>query len=251
MSAGRPPGTEGRGQEASRDQFSEGLDRLRETAKWLVIAFIAIGAILVAGILFSNIGQFRLGEWRLWVAVVAATIAFAAIGGAVWFAIRTLIGGRAFIDDLVEEEEAHEGADDDQESQDIEFVNSHPQLLASFSTVKELRDEYNATLTEREEATKNDEGRDLEHLNSRLMYLEGVINDLILALRYEKVYRILRRASVAMLLLGLGAVIASLTFAWAANPPADPATNLGGAEGTVIQSSSLEKTTFVAKEETP
>lgn len=56
MSDGASPGAGETGKEAPRDQFSEGVDRLRETAKWIVTVFAAVGATLVAGTQLSSIG---------------------------------------------------------------------------------------------------------------------------------------------------------------------------------------------------
>lgn len=101
----------------------------------LVVVFAAVGAMLVASTQLSNLGQFDLEEWRLWLAADSSRSRSWRIGGAFWFAVRVLVGGRISIDGLVEE------ADNNPESRDVEFVNSRSQLRASFSTVKALRNE--------------------------------------------------------------------------------------------------------------
>lgn len=218
MAESNSPGAGGsQGEQASQDPFSEGVDRLRETAKWIITIFAAIGATLTAGTQLSNIGQFSFGDWRLWVAVVAATIAFIAIGGVIWLAVRVLIGGRTSIDELVEQ------ISSDPQSGDAKFVDAQPQLRAGFSSVKALRDEYNKTIVAREKANKDSDQSKFNFHNGRLIYLDGVINRLLLALRYDKVFRIFKVASIIILGLGFVAAFAIMTFVWAANPPEAPA----------------------------
>jgi large-conductance mechanosensitive channel len=199
-----------------QDQFSEGVDRLRQTAKWIIAVFAAIGATLTAGTQLSNLGQFGLKDWRLWVAVIAAVVAFLAIGGVIWFAVKVLIGGRTSIDDLAKEEQ------EDPDSANMTFVKAHLQLLAGVDKVETLRNEYMETITKREEAGRNNEQQKFRQLSSRLVYLQEVIHDLLLALRYDKVYRLFEKASKSMLLLGFIAAFAILIFVWAANPPTTP-----------------------------
>jgi hypothetical protein len=60
--------------------YAAQLDALRSVAKWLVAAFAGVGALLVAGLSISGIGQLSLSSWRLYVAGSSATLALAAVG---------------------------------------------------------------------------------------------------------------------------------------------------------------------------
>lgn len=55
------------------------LDALRSVAKWLVAAFAGIGALLVAGLSISGIGQLSPSSWRLYTAAGSAAVALAAV----------------------------------------------------------------------------------------------------------------------------------------------------------------------------
>ena len=60
--------------------YTAQLDALRSVAKWLVAAFAGVGALLVAGLSISGIGQLTPSSWRLYAAGGSAAIALAAVG---------------------------------------------------------------------------------------------------------------------------------------------------------------------------
>jgi hypothetical protein len=60
--------------------YTAQLDALRSVAKWLVAAFAGVGALLVAGLSISGLGQLAASSWRLYVAGGSAAIALAAVG---------------------------------------------------------------------------------------------------------------------------------------------------------------------------
>src|SRR5690349_20931049 len=60
--------------------YASQLESLRSVAKWLVAAFGAVGALLVAGLSISGIGELSPSSWRLYVAGGSAALALAAVG---------------------------------------------------------------------------------------------------------------------------------------------------------------------------
>jgi hypothetical protein len=60
--------------------YASQLEALRSVAKWLVAAFGAVGALLVAGLSISGIDKLSPYSWRLYVAGGSAALALAAVG---------------------------------------------------------------------------------------------------------------------------------------------------------------------------
>ncbi|GIH19273.1 hypothetical protein [Rugosimonospora africana] len=60
--------------------YASQLDALRSAAKWLLAAAAAVGALLVAGLQLTGIGQLSIDSWRLYVGLGAALTALAAVG---------------------------------------------------------------------------------------------------------------------------------------------------------------------------
>jgi hypothetical protein len=52
-------------QGSNDDQFTQGTDRIRDTAKWLVTGFGALGSALIASLQLSNLAQVT-GHNRTW-----------------------------------------------------------------------------------------------------------------------------------------------------------------------------------------
>jgi hypothetical protein len=69
---------------APPDPLAAGADRIRKTAQWMIGAFAAVGAALIAGTQLSSIGA--LDGWRLALAFLAVPLALAGVALAVWAA---------------------------------------------------------------------------------------------------------------------------------------------------------------------
>jgi hypothetical protein len=83
------------------DPLEEGRNRLRETIKWLVASFGAIGASLAIGSQLSNIGSLSAG--RLSLAVIGAVAAFGGILLAIWIAVKVMTGSHITLGQLAKE----------------------------------------------------------------------------------------------------------------------------------------------------
>jgi hypothetical protein len=64
--------------EPAPDLVLAGIDRIRDTAKWLIGAYAAVGAVLVAGLQLTSLGKVE-DDTRLWVAIGTAAIALLAV----------------------------------------------------------------------------------------------------------------------------------------------------------------------------
>lgn len=62
------------------------IDKIRATARWMMVAFGAIGTVLVGTAPLSNVGHLDGSSGRFWIAAAAAAIALAAIAVAIWAA---------------------------------------------------------------------------------------------------------------------------------------------------------------------
>lgn len=62
------------------DGYTAQLESLRSTAKWLVGASAAVGAVLVAGLQLADLGQLPPTSWRLYAALAAAVTGLSAVG---------------------------------------------------------------------------------------------------------------------------------------------------------------------------
>src|SRR5690349_13767483 len=82
------------------ESLAQGLDRIRETTKWLITTFAALGAILIAGTQLSAIGELDLARGDFWVALVGGLGALIGIWLAIWHASNVLIGGVIGLSDL-------------------------------------------------------------------------------------------------------------------------------------------------------
>lgn len=71
--------TETTGEGAGPGGYAAQLETIRSVAKWLIAAFAAVGALLVAGLSISGIGELSPSSWRLYVAGSSAALALATI----------------------------------------------------------------------------------------------------------------------------------------------------------------------------
>jgi len=78
------------GDSDSAGGYAAQLDALRSVAKWLVAAFAGVGALLVAGLSISRIGQLSPSSWRLYAAGGSAILALGAVGFMIWEASTVL-----------------------------------------------------------------------------------------------------------------------------------------------------------------
>jgi len=220
----------GGGQEPAASQpassgFAQGIEYLRSTAKWLIVVFAAVGAVLAAGTQLSSIGKLQWGDGRLTAAIVAAAVALVAIGAVIATVLAMLMSGYMTLAELAKK------GDRDRE---IKFLAREELLvLAGYDKVKDLQEEYKRLAERRNtllsqyynllDAEKDAEAqptvKELTRLEARIGYLDSVVDHILSAARYNLVRRRFVYATVVLFAAGTIAAIAIGVFAWAANPP--------------------------------
>lgn len=93
----------GAGQAVS-EEYDKAVAQLRESAKWLLTIFAAVGAVLISGTQLSKIGQMA-ADWRLVVAVAAFAIGLVAVGTAILSVLRVLSSGSTSVAALRREQD--------------------------------------------------------------------------------------------------------------------------------------------------
>ena len=99
--------------------YTSGANRLRETAKWLIAAFAAVGTILVAGSQLSDLGSIQDG--RLLVAFGAAAVALAGVVLAIGATATVLTPVETVLSAIAEDERYRA------------FVERHPDVLRRYA----------------------------------------------------------------------------------------------------------------------
>src|SRR6266508_2348099 len=149
-----------------------GRNRLRETIKWLIASFGAIGASFAVGGQLSNVGA--LSAPRLSLALLGAVAVFGGILYAMWAAVKTMTGSHLTLEELVPTvAPAGTGAPPGPELRpDVPrsrlvrfFEDENPMLLGTHPTIRDLVEAY------RREARKGstDLGRQLGEQLYRLL----------------------------------------------------------------------------------
>jgi hypothetical protein len=222
------------------------VEGIRETAKWAIAAFAAIGAALAAGTQFSSIGSVQ-DPVRVGTAGAAAVLGLVAVLYAIWRTVDVLLPGAISPKDLVRLENyfgrtglwKYLRSDPDKSLGD--FLRDNRDLLrGKATTVADLKRQLDTTILARDQAydaaeatgaTKEQEALAIAK-DSDVRYLGAIQQDL------------LAEASVARLSIAMGrwrrdtttavvvAAVCLLYFAWAANPPkaTTPTVSMAGSD---------------------
>jgi hypothetical protein len=193
----------------------QAIDKIRDTARWLILAFAAIGAVLAGSAPLSNLGKLDLDDWRLWLAAGSAVLAFVAIAAAIWFAADVFSPVTRDLPTLVQDADVKA------------LFNANPEVLGDYTSLDEFKAAYEDAKRRRTEAGQklrtnpNDQAAaaDREAARKTLTTMAPAVRrivdeGLLLAVR--------KKFKEARPYLYGGAFVAALAivaFAWAANPP--------------------------------
>jgi hypothetical protein len=197
---------------------SSPVERVREAAKWLIGAFAAIGALLVAGIQLSDAGQLTLEDDkdRLIAAIAGLIFGFGGVMWAILENVRMLLPAAMTIDRLKTEEGLAPFFNDNPE-----LIPGPPKSVDDFVTAFWARsDAYDSAKTKYEETYEDTDKAKLEKEKKRLGVAEREMRE-VLSLANWKATERLFNDDVRWRLVG-AAIIATVgiaLFAWAANPP--------------------------------
>lgn len=176
------------------DGFQRGVDRLRETAKWMITLFAGVGAVLGAGTQLSSIGRLDAGDWasdhRLPVAIVAGAVTLVCIGVIIHRAVRVMTVGDVNLFAL--------------SPADQKYVNEN-QLLGKGLTLPEAWNKINDLVAQRD-ATNPAEAANIALLNNQISYHDRLLERTKAVLRFRTVGNQFRLAT--WILLSAGALAA-------------------------------------------
>jgi hypothetical protein len=112
------------------DQVSRGVDRIRETAKWLVAGFGALGGALITSLQLSDLGQVT-GDNR-WLAIIGFGLGISGVLVALLAAASVLVAVRISLTEICQNKYLKD------------YVDSDPELLGGFPSLKVLRETYDS-----------------------------------------------------------------------------------------------------------
>jgi hypothetical protein len=184
------------------------IGRLRDTAKWLIGAYAAVGTVLIAGLQLTGLGGIEDHDHLRW-AIVGAGSALAAVVVGIVFVARVLVPI-----DVDDEKVAKEGRKADREAMALDLGLRFGGQAARFEVLKtqyvRARDAF--------VKAREDGGENLDQLRKEMVELY----EPLARLRYAALLRRVKwRFNVAQAVLFVAsAVVAAgvILFAWAANP---------------------------------
>jgi hypothetical protein len=196
--------------------LSKAADRLRETTKWLIAAFAAIGATLVAGSQLSNVGSLIPGhEVRFAIAIVGVLVAFVGVALAIYYALNVAVAGSVSLGEL-----ARRNATDPLKNR----IETDPALMAGNPSLATLNSDYVAAMTARKQRyaayLADDTLLDQAKMaDAHARFASDTVQSILEVANFGDVAQAFKTARGPLF---LGAVIAALgvvVFAAAANPP--------------------------------
>jgi hypothetical protein len=196
------------------------IDRTREVARWLVVAFAAIGAVLAGTAPLSNLGKLEIGDWRLWLAAAAVAVGLLAMALAIWMTARVLTPVTTDLATLGDERRLRTLIE-----QNPEVLRGHGTTFHEFKTEYDRkREAYRMALAARE-ANPNFATDQVEAgAKAEFLALAPIVDRIVSEGLRVTVQRRFERARPFMFAGAVVAGLAIVVFAWAANPPSKPTT---------------------------
>jgi hypothetical protein len=199
-----------------RDPRFVAIDKVRDNARWLILAFAAIGAALAGTAPLSNIGKLAIGDWRLWVAAGAAALGLGGIALAIWATANVLAPVSSGLTDFI----------------DLPVIrrifNEHFELLDGHGTnLREFKSEYddararylNAVKRVRQRPSDAGAAAHLEAAKDDFYEFTPIVSRISTEGLLATVRARFQSAQPRMFLGAFVAALAIVAFAWAANPP--------------------------------
>jgi hypothetical protein len=215
-----------------RDLSDATAARIRETTKWLIGVYAAVGAALIAGSQLSDIGQlpaclgFSIECSRLWLAVAGLILALLAVAIAINTAVRVLVWQDMTLARIIKDWEQGE------RSHVRQFFNENPALLQGFldpNDISKQEDEAFREFDELDARARNSDVTEKERLDieqeltrheARLSNMLAREEAFVAVANSIALTSYFRRTMLRWLLVcaGLAAVGVAL-FSWAVNAP--------------------------------
>jgi hypothetical protein len=205
--------------QTSASALAQAADRIRESAKWLLVSFAAVGATLIAGLQIADIGSLTNDvDDRLTWAIVGIVLGVAGVVVAIGSASTVVMKSFVTLKSL---------ADGDAPDAATKSVKGDRAVLAGYATVEDLYDAYAAAAEARIETLKayyDDPGGAGKGEKAKAAEDWGTILDRVQSHVLERASFVSVQSAYSHARWGilLGAAISAAgigTFAWAANPP--------------------------------
>jgi hypothetical protein len=198
--------------------FSGGAQQIRETVKWLIASFGAIGAALIAGSQLSGIGKLRAGDLRLWVSMGGIASGLSGVGIAIWAAIAVLTPEEVTLSDLAACRSHDLATAVDRQSTIFE---------GEAASVRELDARYRQALAERAVALKasvdavaSDTADARAHaLDIETKHLSMIVQNVLAVASWYQLKAEFQRARTRIFFGGATTAVSVAIFVWSANPP--------------------------------
>jgi hypothetical protein len=195
---------------------------IRETAKWLITALAAVGAALIAGSQFSNIG--KVDSLFSFIAIVGVVVGLVGVGIALWYTIKVLTPGYLGLSTLVKDE-------DKKFEKFLNSIKESPEVLKEeYINVQALQNKYSESLKIRlslydeyqksvGKATRNEIGLRFKEADDRVVYLSSIVSQVTALANFQLLQEKFIGASKAVFLGGSIAAGGAIIFALGANQP--------------------------------
>lgn len=228
--------------ELTQRQLSEiANDRIRDTAKWLVGAFAAVGAALLAGTQISNLGKLPMCVSppecaRIWVAIAGIVVGLGGVAMAIAVAVGIMTQSGRSVAELVKEvKKTH--------SPLRKYFVGYPVVLQGFKDLDDLVRCEKAAYAEFDRLTeelKKSPGARRGKVEQALQAADDDLADVlarseaVVSLANQVVFSsYFKRRGLRLIFVGAAAAAVGLgMFAWAANPGAEtqPTASMSGAD---------------------
>lgn len=190
---------------ASDDPIDSGVDRIRDTAKWLVTGFGALGAALITSLQLRDVGQLSGTDEIL--ALAGFAIGIAGILVALLGTASVLSAHRVGLGELKSDPKLRN------------YIEKNPELLGGYKTLDEVYEQYQdasqdriRAYSQRLKAAKNEDVErhkgEYDKANLRLDLVNPVVAQLLAASLFERVRN--HWARVVLPLIAVGVVLATV-----------------------------------------
>jgi hypothetical protein len=206
------------------DRLSAGAELYRSGAKWLIAAFGAIGAVLVAGVQVSSIGSLKLTSSRFAVAVVGLLLGLGGVAIAIWCVAYVLEPREWELPKLISDWESLEPENWQTLNANqrwwrrnryyvADYFRRNPEQLWGAGNPGELYEDWRAAPTDADRAR-----------------WVPAINDVLDRCSYEALQHDSRRTRNLIAVALIAAALGIGFFAWASNPPSQSPSALRNAD---------------------
>jgi hypothetical protein len=206
---------------SSTKDLATSASTIRETAKWLITAFAAIGVVLIAGSQLSNIGNVKKASTLL-LAISSVVFSLIGIGIAIWFSVNVMTPGLLTLSELVNGKRKKPRTYwDNLRLKDVRdwINNDNKEILKRAVNVKDLRDQYSkhldlrySTLNELKADPRGPNRDKYDLAEAESQELDNIVHQVLAIASYEDLRRYFRATRKFIFAGGLIAAIGVLGF---------------------------------------